>query len=95
MAQTKHISEGEIFPPGYSVYRKDRNNGYGGVLLAISSSLDSYQVQVTSEAEVVAAKIVNRNNQQQCYFWSCLPTSKHQPTLYGQYEPVHKITVHV
>ena len=31
--------QSEIFPPGFDVYRKDRNDGYGGVLLAVNSSL--------------------------------------------------------
>ena len=76
------ISEGEIFQPGYNVYRKDRNNRYGGVLLAIFSSLDSYQVQVTSEAEVVAAKIVNRNNNNSVIFGAAYrPPNTNQPYM--------------
>ena len=35
------ISDSEIFPPGYHVYRKDRADGYGGVLLGISTSPNS------------------------------------------------------
>ena len=53
------ISVGEAFPPGYNVYRKDRIDGYGGVLLAVSASLNSHQVDITSDAEAVAAKVVN------------------------------------
>ena len=50
---------GEIFPPGYKLYRKDRKDGYGGVLVAISASLNSHEISVNGEAEIVAAKVCN------------------------------------
>ena len=56
-----NISQGEIFPPGYDVYRRDRKDGWGGVLLGIHSSLNSYQIDIETNAEFVAAKIVNGN----------------------------------
>ncbi|XP_072046546.1 uncharacterized protein [Amphiura filiformis] len=55
------ISYGEVFPPGYNLYRKDRSNGHGGVLLAVHSSLNSHQIDIRTDAEFVAAKIINRN----------------------------------
>ena len=56
-----NISQGEIFPPGYDVYRRDRKDGWGGVLLGIHGSLNSYQIDIETNAEFVAAKIVNGN----------------------------------
>ncbi|XP_072181422.1 uncharacterized protein [Diadema setosum] len=53
------ISNGEIFPPGFDVYRIDRQDGYGGALLAVHSSLNNHQISIKTEAELVAAKIVN------------------------------------
>ncbi|XP_072016713.1 uncharacterized protein [Amphiura filiformis] len=53
------ITHGEILPPDYKLYRKDRHDGYGGVLLAVHSSLTSYQLETNSDAEFVAAKILN------------------------------------
>ncbi|XP_072043470.1 uncharacterized protein [Amphiura filiformis] len=50
---------GEIFPPDYNVFRKDRNDGWGGVLLAIHTSLVSHQLDIKPDAEIVAAKIIN------------------------------------
>ena len=46
------ISSAEIFPPNYEVIRKDRKDGYGGVLLAIKKDfiLDSVEIKTTSEA---------------------------------------------
>ena len=40
------IAYGEIFPPGYNLYRKDRRGGHGGVLVAITDSLSSHEIQV-------------------------------------------------
>ncbi|XP_072051686.1 uncharacterized protein [Amphiura filiformis] len=53
------MSKGEIFPPGYNLYRKDRKDGWGGVLLGVHSSLISQQLQIESEAEFVGAKIIS------------------------------------
>lgn len=47
------------FPPGFNIYRKDRRDGYGGVLLGVSSNLVSQQIQIESDVELVAAKIIN------------------------------------
>ncbi|XP_072024987.1 uncharacterized protein [Amphiura filiformis] len=56
-----NISNGEIFPPGYSVYRCDKKDGHGGALLGIDDSLN-YQIDIESEVDFVAAKIVNGNH---------------------------------
>ena len=53
------ITNGEIFPPGYDIYRRDRKDGYGGVLLAVHSSLNNHQIIIQPETELVAAKIIN------------------------------------
>ena len=53
------ISQGEIFPPGYNLYRKDCKDSYGGVLLGIHDSLISHQVEVEPDVEFVAAKIIS------------------------------------
>jgi hypothetical protein len=56
------ISRGEIFPLGYNVYRKDRRDGYGGVLLGISTSLISHQLDLDTETDFIAAKVLNGND---------------------------------
>ncbi len=55
------ISQGEVFPKGYDLYRCDRKDRYGGVLLGIHSSLNNHQIVIETEAEFIAAKIVNGN----------------------------------
>ena len=53
------ISDCEIFPPGYHVYRKDRADGQGGVLLRISTSLNSNKIEIETEGEFMAAKVLS------------------------------------
>ena len=40
------ISDSEIFPPGYHVYRRDRGDGHGGEPLGISTSLSSNKIYI-------------------------------------------------
>ncbi|XP_075738430.1 uncharacterized protein LOC142783734, partial [Rhipicephalus microplus] len=47
----------EIFPPGFTVYRKDRNRHGGGVFLLISSSLASEEVVFDNETESVWCRV--------------------------------------
>ena len=51
-----NISDSEISPPGYHVYRKDRADGYGGAPLGISTSHNSNKIE--TEGEFVAAKVL-------------------------------------
>jgi hypothetical protein len=67
------ISQAEIFPPGYDLYRSDRKDGYGGVLLGIHSSLNNHQISIRTESEFLAAKIINGNQ-------SIIVASLYRPT---------------
>ncbi|XP_072051490.1 uncharacterized protein [Amphiura filiformis] len=53
------MSKGEIFPPGYNLYRKYRKDGWGGGLLGVHSSLICQQLKIESEVEFVGAKITS------------------------------------
>lgn len=53
------ICQGEFFPDDYRIYRKDRSDGYGGVLVAVHTSLNSHQITTETNAEFVAAKILS------------------------------------
>ena len=53
------ISDSEIFPAGYHVYREDRADGHGGVLFGISISPDSNKIEIETEGEYVAAKMLS------------------------------------
>ena len=53
----------EFFPAGYKIFRKDRHDGYGGVLLACCDSLNCHQLLIDSEAEIVACQIAFDNQE--------------------------------
>ena len=38
------VKSAEIFPPWFSVYRKDRKDGYGGVFIAVKNDLISEEI---------------------------------------------------
>ncbi|KAK3102607.1 hypothetical protein FSP39_012613 [Pinctada imbricata] len=60
-----NIYSHELFPPNYEIIRKDRSDGYGGVLLAIKNDLttDSIHLPPEYDCELVLAKIATGNNQ--------------------------------
>ena len=43
--------------PGYNIIRKDRDDGYGGVMLAIISTIEYVAINVTSVYECVCINI--------------------------------------
>jgi len=44
-------------PPGYVTYRKDRSDGYGGVLVAVKDTLISSEVDIETKSELIAVQI--------------------------------------
>ena len=54
---TPSICSAEIFPPNYEVIRKDRNDGYGGVLLAIKKDFVIDAMDIDTTSKVVFAKL--------------------------------------
>ena len=56
------ILNAEIFPPGYSITRKDRADGYGGVLLAIKSTIPHEPIPTPNDLDCAAAKITIDKN---------------------------------
>jgi len=51
------IKSAEIFPATYSIYRKDRKDGYGGVLLAVKEDIISEELKMERDIEAVFAKL--------------------------------------
>ena len=51
------ISTQEVMPPGYVTYRKDRSDGYGGVLVAVKDTLISSEVDIETKSELIAVQI--------------------------------------
>ena len=56
------INSSEFLPQNYIAYRKDREDGYGGVLLAHKITLTSHQLHIDSLCELVACKFDQIDN---------------------------------
>lgn len=59
---TQSINTNEIFPPTYTIYRRDRPDGYGGVFLGCKSTFISEEIPLKTLCEIVACRIHLRNN---------------------------------
>jgi len=54
---TSEIGNNEIFPPGYTIYRIDRSDGYGGVFIGCRSTLRCICVDIKTNSEIVFCKV--------------------------------------
>lgn len=61
---TKSVYDNEVLPSFYKLYRNDRSDGYGGVLLGIKLELPSYLIDVQSHIETCSVSVQLANNQQ-------------------------------
>jgi len=76
------ILNSEIFPTGYDIFRKDRSDGYGGVLFACRSNIQCTQITLNTPCEVIACKI-NSNNRNPLIFVT-IYRPPHRDLLYMQ-----------
>ena len=53
------ISDHEVFPTGYHVFRRDRGSRGGGVLIAVSSNLIASVVAKPDSCELIAARVLS------------------------------------
>ena len=51
------VYSSKFFPSGYVIYRKDRQYGYGGVLLSHKCCYSSQEITLDTNCEVVACKV--------------------------------------
>ena len=51
------IKSSEIFPDYYNIYRKDRKDGYGGVLIAAKDDITSEELKTGQDIEAVFIKL--------------------------------------
>ena len=56
------IPSHEFFPKGYHTYRKDRVDGYSGVLLACHNNISCQEIHFTTNAEAVVSQITIENH---------------------------------
>ena len=59
-----NIGSSEIFPPHYTVIRKDRNTHGGGVLIALKSDLNVvHRTDLDTDCEIIWAELITRKDQ--------------------------------
>ena len=54
--------DNEVLPEGYTVYWKDRIDGYGGVLIGIKKNFSSKIINVNTECKICAVKVKRSAN---------------------------------
>ena len=79
----KDISDNEVIPEMYTLYRRDRNKHGGGVLIAVRTNLKSFIVpELSTECEViwVGVKLLGRKTLYLCSFYR--PKTSDEPSLH-------------
>ena len=57
------ILSSEFLPSEYNIYRKDRSDGYGGVLLACRNSLNCKILNINTDSEAIACQLLFDNHE--------------------------------
>jgi len=63
------ILSSEFLSTDYIIFRRDRPDGYGGVLIACWNSLNCHCPDINSETEAIACHITLANHQTLCAFY--------------------------
>ena len=53
-----HIGDSEILPPSHKAVRRDRADGYGGVMLIVRQDLVVKEMPILGSVEFLVAQIV-------------------------------------
>ena len=54
---TREVSDFEILPTGYTIFRNDRGSRGGGVLIAVSNTVPSRKLCAPSDAELIMVEL--------------------------------------
>ena len=57
------VTDNEIIPSGYKLYRRDRDDGYGSVLISVKDKIDSQIIECSISCELCAVKLHLTENQ--------------------------------
>ena len=57
-----HVSDGEILPNGFVLYRKDRTKCGGGVFIAVKSCVPSSLVPSPPDLEVISVEVGTKHD---------------------------------
>ena len=56
-----NVSNSDVFPDSYRIFRKDRSDGYGGVLLECHDTLICREISIDLPTEIVACQLMLAN----------------------------------
>ena len=73
---TSTILNNEVIPENYKLYRKDREDGYGGVFIGVSSKLISNSINLDTHCEICSVTIQLSHNQQLIVIGAYRPPSR-------------------
>ena len=51
------VLNNEILPPSYRLYRNDRIDGYGGIMIGVKSNLDSQLLDIQLNLEICIVSV--------------------------------------
>lgn len=88
-----NIHNSKIMPPIYECYRKDRKDGYGGVLVAVKNTLISQQLDIQTNCEVVATRIEGNHNKSLIVASIYRPTNNDVEYLQALGDTIRKIAI--
>ena len=61
LQETKLNTNNNVHLKNYNIYRKDRNENGGGVLLAVHNSCPNYRININTHLEVIACAVYFKN----------------------------------
>jgi hypothetical protein len=85
------IHNSEIIPPGFVTVRKDRPDGYGGVLVSTTADLICQKISIETSSEIVAIKIELVNHQPLVVCAAYRPTNNDVKKAIQLYQDMEKI----
>jgi len=59
---SQSVFDSEVLPENYRIYRKDRSDGYGGILIGIKKQYQSEIIDSDNNCEVCAVKVRTSSN---------------------------------
>uniref|UniRef100_A0A1X7U0A1 Endonuclease/exonuclease/phosphatase domain-containing protein n=1 Tax=Amphimedon queenslandica TaxID=400682 RepID=A0A1X7U0A1_AMPQE len=84
-----NISDSEILPKGYTLYRNDRDYGGGGVLIAVSDSIRSELMSSPPHSECLIVKVFTHRPITLCLVYA--PPSPDNPYFFTLLKCIHPV----
>lgn len=89
----KHHVNGELTPPGYNTFRKDRHDGYGGVIILAKNNIICNEITLDNDTELIAIKIETNTSTPLIVFSCYRPPNNNQNALEEICNTVRKVVI--